>query len=104
MVGAAACNGVLGQHPRDRLEAARLTFDQVVAQFVARPMLRCNLESVKAAAANLHDEGLADLEQCHGREPGSFGGRMAGAATESENDIELKSGHCSLRDMEAASP
>ena len=44
MVGAAASNGVLGQHPKDRLEAARLTFEQVVAQFVARPMLRCNLE------------------------------------------------------------
>ena len=69
VVSAAASNGVLGQHPRDRLEAARITFEQVVARFVARPQLRCNLESLKAAAAILHDEGLAHIEHCHGREP-----------------------------------
>ena len=104
MVGATASNGALGQHPRDRLEAAQLTFEQAVARFVARPQLRCNLERLKVAAVTLHDEGLANLEHCLGREPGSFGGRMAGGTPETHGDTELKSGRCSLRDMEAASP
>ncbi len=71
-----ADNSVLGQHSVERLEAARRVFDQAAARFIGRPQLRCNLEQVKAAAAAMHDEGLADLERGHGRAPGSFGGRM----------------------------
>ena len=77
MAGTTAGDSVLRQHPAERLAAAQRSFEQAVARFIARPQLRCNLEHLKAAAAALHDKGLGNLEHCHGREPGSFGGRMA---------------------------
>ena len=64
----------------DGMGATRRAFDEAVTRFVLRPQLRCHLEQVTAAALALHDAGVAGLERSRGRQPGSFGGRLAGTS------------------------
>lgn len=64
------------RQPADGLSTARQAFERVVAEFMARPQLRHNLERLASASLALHDAGLADLEDRYGRDRGSFGGRI----------------------------